>query len=59
LAEFKKCVKGGPFQMYEGTYHGQWFEGKEHGMGVKIYPDYSIYEGYWRNGQHEGMGRLI
>ena len=39
-----------------GYYRGGMLEGKRHGQGVYLYPDYSIYTGRWRNGLKDGVG---
>ena len=39
-------------------YEGQIKNGKKHGKGKMIYPDFSIYEGDWVNDMKQGVGRL-
>lgn len=37
-------------------YEGEWFEGKEHGKGKRLFEEDHYYEGDWKEGDREGFG---
>lgn len=49
----------GTYTNREGTYVGEWEQGKFHGQGTHVYRKGGVYVGEWRAGQYHGRGTYI
>jgi hypothetical protein len=54
LNEKKKIVYG-----QDDYYDGLFLDGKYHGLGIRKYPNGSVYVGSWRKGLRHGKGQII
>ncbi len=60
LASAARPMDGyGTTSLDNGSYSGQFVNGKFHGWGTYTWNDGSIYEGNWDNGQRTGQGTLL
>ena len=44
---------------YEGTYEGDFSQGRKHGFGFQLYSNGSEYLGNWRFGKYDGKGKYF
>ena len=44
---------------YNGSYSGEWLDGKMHGQGTYVWASGSLYDGEWREGHRNGRGTNI